>query len=140
VSAITEPQVRDMIAVVNSRNVEKVLEQYSEEATFQSPAEERAMQGKAAIRTMYTNAFTAFPDWKLEPNTISIVGNEVLIVNSVSGTHDGPLNGPAGASFPATHRKFSQDQMTRIVINADGKVKSLRSYGNPAEVLRQLGL
>jgi steroid delta-isomerase-like uncharacterized protein len=139
-STVTEPQIRDMIAVVNSRNVEKVLEQFSEEATFQGPAEERAMQGKSAIRMAYANAFAAFPDWTLEPKTISIIGNEVLIVNSVRGTHDGPLTSPTGKSFPATHRTFSQDQMTRIVLNENGKVQSLRSYGNPAEVLHQLGL
>jgi steroid delta-isomerase-like uncharacterized protein len=139
-TSITEPQVREMIAVVNSRNVDKVLEQYAEDATFQSPTEERPIQGKAAIRTAYTEAFAAFPDWTLEPKTISVVGNEVLIVNSVRGTHDGPLNAIVGKSYPPTHRKFSQEQMTRVVLNEKGKVQSLRSYGNPVEVLRQLGL
>jgi steroid delta-isomerase-like uncharacterized protein len=137
---ITEPQVREMIAVVNSRNVDKVLEQYAEDATFQSPAESQPIQGKTAIRTAYTNAFAAFPDWTMEPKTISIVGSEVLIVNSVRGTQDGPLNGVMGKSFPATHRKFSQEQMTRVVLNEKGKVQSLRAYGNPAEILQQLGL
>lgn len=139
-TAITEPQVRDMIAVVNSRNVDKVMEQYAENATFQTPTEEHPLQGKAAIRTAYTEAFAAFPDWNLVSKTISVVGNEVLIVNTVHGTHDGPLTGPAGKSIPATHRKFSQEQMTRVVLDEKGKVQSLRAYGNPAEILRQLGL
>ena len=139
-TAITEPQVREMIAVVNSRNVDKVLDQYAEDATFQSPAEERPVQGKAAIRTVLTEAYTAFPDWTIEPKVISVIGNEVLIVNSVRGTHDGPLTGPAGKSFPATHRKFTQEQMTRVVLNEKGKVQSLRAYGNPAELFHQLGL
>ena len=139
-TAITEPQIREMIAVVNSRNVDKVLDQYAEDATFQSPAEDRPVQGKSAIRTVLTDAFAAFPDWTIDPKVISVVGNEVLIVNSVHGTHNGPLNSAGGKSFPATHRKFSQDQMTRIVLNEHGKVQSLRSYGNPGEVLRQLGL
>jgi C-1 hydroxylase len=139
-TAITEPQIREMIAVVNTRNVDKVLEQYAEDATFQDPSNEHPIQGKAAIRTVFTEAFTAFPDWTVEPRTISVVGNEVLIVNSVRGTHDGPLNAIAGKSYPATHRKFAQEQMTRVVLNEKGKVQSLRAYGNPAEVLRQLGL
>lgn len=139
-TAITEPQIREMIAVVNSRNVDKVLDQYVEDATFQSPAEENPIQGKAAIRTAMTEAFTAFPDWTIEPKVISVVGNDVLIVNSVHGTHNGPLNVAGRKSIPATHRKFSQDQMTRIVLNDHGKVVSLRSYGNPADVTRQLGL
>jgi steroid delta-isomerase-like uncharacterized protein len=129
-----------MIAVVNSRNIDKVLDQYAENATFQSPAEDHAIQGKAAIRVALSAAYTAFPDWTIEPKTISVVGNEVLIVNSVRGTHDGPLVGAAGKSFPATHRKFSQDQMTRVILNEHGKVQSLRAYGNPAELFQQLGL
>ena len=128
-----------MIAVVNTRNVDKVMEQYAENASFQSPTEERPIQGKAGIRTALSEAFTAFPDWTIEPKTISIVGSEVLIVNSVHGTHDGPLNA-AGKSIPATHRKFSTEQMTRVVLNEQGKVQTLRAYGNPAELLRQLGL
>lgn len=139
-TAITEPQVREMIAVVNTRNVDKVLEQFAEDATFQDPSQEHPAQGKAAIRTALTESFVAFPDWTVEPKTISVVGNEVLIVNTVHGTHNGPLNGVAGKSFPATHRKFSQEQMTRVVLNEKGKVQSLRAYGNPVEVLRQLGL
>ncbi|HZY71071.1 MAG TPA: nuclear transport factor 2 family protein [Thermoplasmata archaeon] len=139
-TAITEPQIREMIAVVNSRNVDKVMDQFAEDATFQTPNEELPVQGRAAIRTVYSNAFAAFPDWTIEPKTISVVGSEVLIVNSVHGTHDGPLTGAAGKSIPATHRKFSQEQMTRVVLNEKGKVQSLRAYGNPAELLRQLGL
>jgi steroid delta-isomerase-like uncharacterized protein len=140
VTAITEPQIREMIAVVNSRNVDKVLDQFAEDASFQTPALDNAVHGKAAIRMAYVDAFAAFPDWTVEPKTISVVGSEVLIVNSVHGTHDGPLTGAAGKSIPATHRKFSQEQMTRVVLNEKGKVQLLRAYGNPAEMLRQLGL
>ena len=139
-TAVTEPQVREMFAVVNSRNVDNVLDQYAEDATFQGFAEEQPIRGKAAIRTALTNGFVAFPDWTIEPRTISIVGNEILLVNSVGGTHDGPYTSPMGKSYPATHRKFSQEQMTRVVLNEKGKVQSLKAFGNPAEVLRQLGI
>lgn len=129
-----------MIAVVNSRNVEKVLDQYAEDATFQGFAQEQPVRGKAAIRTALTNDFVAFPNWTIEPKTISVVGNEILIVNSVSGTHEGPYVSAMGKSHAATHRKFSQEQMTRVVLNENGKVLSMQAFGNPAEVLRQLGL
>jgi steroid delta-isomerase-like uncharacterized protein len=139
-TTITEPQVREMIAVVNSRNVDKVLDQYAEDATFQGFAEEQPIHGKTAIRTALVNEFAAFPDWNIVPKTIAVSGSEVLIVNSVAGTHDGPYTSATGKSYPATHRKFSQEQMTRVVLNEKGKVQSLKAYGNPAEMLRQLGL
>jgi steroid delta-isomerase-like uncharacterized protein len=139
-TAVTEPQVREMFAVVNTRNVDKVLDQYAEDASFQGFAEEQPIRGKAAIRTALTNEFVAFPDWTSEPKTISVVGNEILAVNSVRGTHDGAYTTASGKSYPATHRKFSQEQMTRIVLNETGKVQSVKAFGNPAEMLRQLGL
>ncbi|MFZ1023372.1 MAG: ester cyclase [Thermoplasmata archaeon] len=139
-TAVTETQAREMIAVVNSRNVEKVLDQYAEDATFQGPGQEHPIQGKEALRAFYTGSFAAFPDWTLNVTTLSVVGNEVLIVNSVGGTHDGPWASPEGKSIPATHRKFAQEQMTRVVLNEKGKVQSVRAYGNPADLTRQLGL
>jgi hypothetical protein len=61
-------------------------------------------------------------------------------VDSVRGTHEGALTSVDGKSAPATHRKFVQEQMTRVILNEKGKIQSLRSYGNPVELYRQLGL
>lgn len=137
---LTEQDARQMIAVVNTRNVEKVVEQYADDATFQVPNLETPLRGKEAIRTYLAGSFTAFPDWTINVSKIFVSGNETVVVNSVGGTHSGPLAGKDGTTIAPTHKKFVQDQMTRVVFNDHGKVQSLRAYGNPAELYHQLGL
>jgi steroid delta-isomerase-like uncharacterized protein len=131
---LTEQEARQMIAVVNTRNVDKVLEQYADDATFQVPNLEKPLTGKAAIRSYLTESFVAFPDWKMEIAKVFVQGSDVVIVDSVSGTHTGPLTAVDGTAVAPTNKKFVQEQMTRMVLNQQGKVQSLRSYGNAANV------
>jgi steroid delta-isomerase-like uncharacterized protein len=140
VTQLTETQAREMIAVVNTRNLDKIVDQYAESATFQVPNLDKPLKGKEAIRSFMKGSFTAFPDWTIEARSVAVSGNESFVVNSVHGTHDGPLVGQDGKTIPATHKKFVQEQMTHIILNEHGKVLSLRAYGNPTELFYQLGL
>jgi ketosteroid isomerase-like protein len=135
---LTEQDARQMIAVVNTRNVDKVMEQYAEDATFQVPSLDTPLKGKVAIRAFLSESFTAFPDWNMDVTKVFVSGDETVIVNSVHGTHSGQLVGKDGKSFAPTHKKFVQEQMTRVILNE--KVQSLRAYGNPADLYHQLGL
>lgn len=137
---LTEPEARQMIAVVNTRNVDKIVEQYAEDATYQVPSLETPIHGRNAIRGFLSGAFAAFPDWTMDVSRVYVAGNDVVVLNSVRGTHTGPLVSQDGKSIAPTNRKFVQDQMTRVVLNEHGKVQSLRAFGNPAELLHQLGL
>lgn len=137
---LTEQEARQMIAVVNTRNVETIVEQYAEDATFQVPSLAAPIHGKTAIRNFLTGSFTAFPDWTMDVSRVYVAGSDVVVVNSVRGTHTGPLAQPNGQPIAPTNKKFAQEQMTRVVLNGSGKVQSLRSYGNPAELNQQLGL
>ncbi|HXQ94411.1 MAG TPA: ester cyclase [Thermoplasmata archaeon] len=123
-----------MIAVVNTRNVEKVLEHYAEDATFQVPNLETPLKGKVAIRSYLTENFVAFPDYTIEVSKVFVQGNDVVVVDSVSGTHTGPLMAADGTAIVPSNKKFVQEQMTRLVLNQNGKVQSLRSYGNAANL------
>ncbi|MCI4319767.1 MAG: nuclear transport factor 2 family protein [Thermoplasmata archaeon] len=137
---LTEPQVREMITVVNSRNVDKVLEQYADDASFQVPGIETPLKGKDAIRQFLSGSYTAFPDWTIDARRVFVNGNETVVVNTVRGTHTGPLVEKDGKTIPATHKKFVSEQMTHLILNEKGKVQSLRAYGNPTEMYYQLGL
>jgi steroid delta-isomerase-like uncharacterized protein len=137
---LTEQDARQMIAVVNTRNVEKVLEQYAEDATFQVPNLDKPLTGKAAIRSYLTESFVAFPDWNMEVSKVFIQGNDVVVIDSISGTHTGPLTAVDGTAVAPTNKKFVQEQMTRVVLNQHGKVQSLRSYGNAANLRPLTGL
>ncbi len=137
---LTEQDARQMFAVANTRNVEKVVEQFAEDATFQLPTMVTPIHGKQAIREYLKGTFEAFPDWTNDITHVYVSGNETVAVNSIRGTHTGPLTGTDGKSIAPTNKKFVQDEMTRVVVNEQGQVKSLRAYGNPSDLYRQLGL
>ncbi len=137
---LTEEDARRMSALVNTRNADRVVEQYADDATFQVPALDSPLRGKEAIRSYLKGSFEAFPDRTVDITKVFVSGDEIVLVNSVRGTHTGRLTGADGKSIAPTHKKFVEDQMTRVVFNENGKVRSFRAYGNPAERHRQLGL
>jgi ketosteroid isomerase-like protein len=135
---LTEPEARQLIDVVNTRNVEKVVEQYAENASFQVPSLESPIEGKAAIRSYLTSAFAAFPDWTMDVTKVLISGNEAIVVNSVHGTHTGPFTDSDGKAVVPTNKTFVQEQLTRVVVDESGKVSMFRAYGNPSRMNRLL--
>lgn len=130
----TELNARRMIENLKTRNVDKVMEQYAEDATFQIPSFDSPLKGKAAIRAFYAGTFTAFPDWTMDVTKVIVSGGESIVVNSVHGTHRGAFIAKDGHSVAPTNRRFSQEQLTRVIFNSSDKVQSLRSYGTPADV------
>jgi steroid delta-isomerase-like uncharacterized protein len=136
----TEQDARQLVAVVNTRNVDKLVEQYADDATFQVPGLAKPIHGKVEIRGFLAGNFAAFPDWKMDVSKVIVQGNDVVLVNSVGGTHTGPMVSPEGKPIAPTNKKFAQELMTRVVWNDKGKVQSLRAYGNATERDQQLGL
>jgi ketosteroid isomerase-like protein len=127
----TVADARQVFALANSRNVDRVMEQYADGATFQVPENEAPLRGKPAIRAFLTANFAAFPDWTIEITKVFLSGDETVVVNSVHGTNTGPLTQSDGHSAAPTNRPFVQEQLTRVVFDENGRVESLRSYGNP---------
>jgi steroid delta-isomerase-like uncharacterized protein len=135
---LTETEARQFVDVVNTRNVEKVMEQYAENASFQVPSLDAPIQGKEAIRSYMTSALAAFPDWTMDVNKVIVSGNEVIVVNSVKGTHTGPFTGSDGKAVVPTNKSFVQEQLTRVVVDEKGKISTFRAYGNPSRLNRLL--
>ncbi len=136
----TESDARKFVEVVNTRNVDKILEGYAEDATFQNPMLEAPVTGKAAIRDALAGGFAAFPDWHAEIKSVAVKGHEVFTTQTLSGTHQGPLPGPGGTTIPPTQRKFAIEGMVHLVVDEGGKIRSLRAYGDTRGLFRQLGI
>jgi ketosteroid isomerase-like protein len=135
---LTEQEARQIFADVNARNVEKVLEQYAADASFQVPSLDSPLLGKDAIRSYLTGAWAAFPDWTMDISKVIVSGDEAVLVNSVRGTHTGPYTTKDGKSIAPTNKKLVQEQLTRLVVNDSGKVSLFRAYGNPSSMNRML--
>jgi ketosteroid isomerase-like protein len=137
-STLTEQQTRLLFADVNTRNVAKIVEQYAEDASFQVPSLDAPLRGKEAIRSYLTGTFAAFPDWTMDISKVIVSGDEAVLVNSVHGTHTGPYTTRDGKSIVPTNKKLDQEQLARVVVNANGKVELFRAYGNPSAMNRML--
>ncbi len=135
---VTEPDVRRMVEEFNERDVSKVVEQYATDAVFQVPVLDAPLRGKDAIRSYLTGLFTAFPDWSMDLKKVIIQGNEVVLVNTVQGTHTGPYTGSDGQPVVPTNEKVAQQQLTRVVIIEQGKISLFHSFGNPGKMKRLL--
>ncbi len=135
---LTEPEARQIVEALNTRNVEKTVERYAETASFQVPNLESPIEGKAAIRSYLSSAFAAFPDWTMDIDKVLVSGNEAIVVNSVHGTHTGPFTDADGKAVPPTNRTFVQEQLTRVVVDEKGQVALFRAYGNPSRMNRLL--
>jgi len=138
ITQLTEQHARQIFADVNTRNVDKIVENYAENATFQVPTLDSPLVGKAAIRSYISSALTAFPDWSLDVKEVLVSGHEAVVVNSVHGTHTGPYTTKDGKSVDPTNKKLNQEQLTRVVVDESGKVSLYRAYGNPSAMNRML--
>ncbi len=137
---LTEHEVKRLIEVSNSHDAERAIAEFADDATYELPLLPEPLKGKEAIRTFFSGGYTAFPDYHDEPTKILISGNEIVTFDTITGTHRGPFFGPDGKPVPATHRKISTTNVTHWVLDHNGKIKSLRIYGNPLEFYKQLGL
>jgi hypothetical protein len=127
----TEADTRQLFAVLNSRNVDRVLEQCADGATFQVPENEAPLRGKAAIRAFLTANFLAYPDWSVDVAKVYLSGDESAVLNTVHATHSGPLTREDGRVVAASGRAFDQELITRVVFDGNARVELLRTYGNP---------
>jgi ketosteroid isomerase-like protein len=137
-SQLTEQNARQIFADSNTRNVDKIVEMYAENASYQVPTLESPLVGKEAIRTYLTSALTAFPDWTTDINSVIVSGQEAVVVNSVHGTHTGAYTTKDGKTVVPSNKKLNQEQLTRVVVNESGKVSLFRAYGNPSAMNRML--
>jgi ketosteroid isomerase-like protein len=135
---LTEQSARQIFADVNTRNVDKVVETYADDASFQVPSLDAPLVGKEAIRAYLTSAWTAFPDWTMDISKVIVSGDEAVVVNSVHGTHSGPYTTKDGKPIAPTNKKLFQEQLSRVVVNGTGKVSLYRAYGNPSSMNRML--
>jgi steroid delta-isomerase-like uncharacterized protein len=96
------------------------------------------LKGIAAFRAMGEAFRTAAPDNRIEAVRTFETGDTIIVEGVYSGTHTGPLAGPAG-SIPATGRAFSFP-FCDVLQAHDGKFVSHHIYWDNVTFLAQLGL
>jgi steroid delta-isomerase-like uncharacterized protein len=122
---------------VATANLEAEAEIFSPDVVTVEPAA-GTLQGLAAF-TAYEQGFHhAFPDGRLTLTSAVASGNTIAAEGTFTGTHTGPLIGPAG-EIPPTHRTLELPFADFFEVEG-GRITHHRIYYDQVAFLRQLGL
>jgi SnoaL-like protein len=130
----TEADTRQFFVVLNSRNVDLVMDQFAGNATFQMPENAAPLRGKPSIRAFLTANFAAYPDWSVDVARVYLSGDESALLNTITATHAATLAREDGRSVAPTGRTSVQEQLTRVTFDGDARVEFFRAYGEPREL------
>ncbi len=125
--------VEAVILAYNKHDAEAFLVLHSPDMLTVSPSMEAPVKGVEALRTALPQEWRAFPDSHIETRTLIGDGDTVAVESVWMGTY---LNSLPGYP-PARGQKVRLNQMAVYTLK-DDKIIALRSYYNPAELVRQL--
>ncbi len=89
--------------------------------------------GPEGFRTFFTGLRAAFPDLKVEPQTLVAEGDQVAFAYEITGTHKGDFNGVAATGRPIKVRGM---QIGRF---EDGKMVERWGSSDELGILKQIG-
>ena len=121
---------------VNSADLDKALSVFDEDCEIVTP--NGTVRGIRAQRALAEAFAVAAPDNRLTAVRTVEAGDTIVVEGVYSGTHTGPLAGPAG-TVPATGKAFSFPYCD-ILQARDGKFVSHHVYWDNATFLAQLGI
>ncbi|HKP17297.1 MAG TPA: ester cyclase [Gaiellaceae bacterium] len=104
---------------------------------FEGPGGVR-LEGADAVTAYAMNWLNAFPDGRLNVDTVVADGDWVAMTGTFTGTHEGTLSSPTG-DVPATGRQLD-GRCSQFVRFADGKSVEEHLYFDQMDVITQLGL
>ncbi len=89
--------------------------------------------GPEGFKTFFTAMRTAFPDLKVEPQTMVAEGDQVAFAYTITGTHDGDFNGiaPTGKAIEVRGMQIGRFE--------DGKMVERWGSSDELGILKQIG-
>lgn len=127
------PHIERAIKAFNDHDVDRLMDQMAEDATFTDPLE--ADVSGAELREYTVELFEAFPDLRLEVKRVISSDEGVLAIEcDYLGTHEGPLEG-----IPPTGNSVVVPGVTVFDVSDDG-ITSWRDYWDQETFSEQLGL
>jgi len=135
-------RARDMVEsayrAVNVGDLDTMLKDYEQNATYWSTARTAGVHGKAQIREYFRHLLTTFPGIQMVITNVIDSGDWVAVEYRVRGTHNGPLEMASG-TIPATG-KTAELSGAEFFETRNGKIVTDRNYIDSLDLMRQLGL
>jgi len=135
-TANVEKMIRDSIAAYNAHDIERFLSFCTDDIIYEAMSGASVMRGKAEMRTYLGEAFSAFPDFKIDLKLVFPSAKLAAMEWIMSGTFKGVLRPlglqPTGKSFSVRGASIAELQ--------GGKVRRNTDYYDSADFLRQIGV
>ena len=118
----------------NEHEAAALAEDFSDDATVESPLAGGLATGREAIERLYVTLFAAFTDVKLEQEALLVDGDDVSFLGRMTGTDNGGFMGMA-----PTHRKV-KFRVALFYTLRNGQIIRERRVYDFTGVLIQVGL
>lgn len=112
---------------------------YRDDVSVFDPAYPEPLKGQAAVRKDMEDFVVAFPDVEMKIERVIEDAGSAAYEIRMSGTHKGPLLGPAG-HIPATNKRISVGGGIFARFDKEGRIIEERRYYDLAGLLGQIGL
>ena len=112
---------------------------FTENAVAHDPFQPEPLRGRAAVQKDIQEFFDAFPDIRGEIIALLTTDDSYAADIMMSGTHKGPLAGPAG-DIPATNKSVKVGIAILGRVDAGGQITEERRYLDTLGLMGQLGL
>lgn len=121
--------------VAHTKDVEKVMEHYADDAVFAYMPDKEDAKGKDAIKKSFDQWYKMSTDSRSTTEWSWAAGDYVVAAGRTSGTNDGDM----GPKMPATNKKFSMRGL-EVMKFAEGKVTEHWMFGNGLKMAVDLGI
>jgi steroid delta-isomerase-like uncharacterized protein len=124
---------REVFALLNKRDANALLPYWAEDVVEEFPTGK--VVGREAVRQYFEDVFNALPDFRIEPLTIAVEGDQVFIRWHMSGT----LKGKRWMGIDPTGHKVELDGIDCFTVKNDKITHNFVVY-DQISFARQIGL
>lgn len=121
---------------LNNRDLDGYLDNQTDDAVFVTV--DGSQMHKKDVRPFLEGFTKAFPDGKLTFGEQVLTDDSAAVVVTFEGTNTGPLPTPTGMIEPTG--KHVKGTTVSFLTFRGGKIASEHVYGDPLDIMRQLGL
>ena len=131
--------IRRFLDAINRHDVEAATDFFADDTINHG-----IPTGRTGVRRILVDIFATFPDWHSEIVDLVAVGNDVVIREIVSGTHEGTgriaANGGLLVGVPPTGMKFKVQAMHWYTLDKAGVIVTARANRDDVGMMQHLGL
>jgi steroid delta-isomerase-like uncharacterized protein len=136
--ALTEA-AKGLILAYNDKNWDRAKAAITPDFIYDEVATGRRVEGADQTVTAWKGWAQAFPDSKGSFDRIHVAGSDTVVLELTwRGTHQGPLETPAG-SIPATGKRIEVRAVAIVEMKGE-KARTQRQFFDMATLLQQLGV